>query len=309
MQWIELSQGCGADQVQEISAILEKYGQGGAAVEEWEEANSERKHYLIKIYLPLSRVYRTLKSEIETRLDQAGYQPALQEKVLQQDEWFESLRKNFKVMEIGEHFVVKPSWTTETLNYPGRVIIEMDPGAAFGTGLHPTTRLCLLNLYKYLKPGMRVFDLGTGTGILAIAAVKLGAQGVVACDIDNVAVKAAQANAGINQVDQGILFKRGTLSRAAQTQYRDSFDIVLANITSRAIADLSTALAAILKPQGVLIVSGIHPAGLDEVLIRLSLAELTLIDVERELEWYAVIARKPNREVELKSKIKREAHK
>ena len=104
------------------------------------------------------------------------------------------LEKNFKVMEIGQHFVIKPSWTDLKLDYPGRVIIEMDPGAAFGTGLHPTTRLCLLNLHKYLKPGMTVFDLGTGTGILAIAAVKLGAASVMAFDLDNVAVKTAQSN-------------------------------------------------------------------------------------------------------------------
>jgi ribosomal protein L11 methyltransferase len=152
--------------------------------------------------------------------------------------------------------------------------------------------LCLINLDKYLKPGMSVFDLGTGTGILAIAAVKLGASNVLAYDLDAVAVKTAQSNARVNQVSAEIQFKRGTLSRIIQSKNQGAFDIVLANITARAISDLSPALADILKGDGILIVSGIHPEGLDEVLIRLSMAELTLINIEKEQEWYAVIGRK-----------------
>jgi ribosomal protein L11 methyltransferase len=292
MQWMELSLGCEPGDVQGISAILDKYGQGGATTEEWEAADSSHKHYIVKIYLPFSRAYRVLKDEIEAQLVNSGYNQRLHEKLLQQDEWFESLRKNFKVMEIGAHFVVKPSWIREELSYPGRVIIELDPGAAFGTGLHPTTRLCLINLDKYLKPGMSVFDLGTGTGILAIAAVKLGASNVLAYDLDAVAVKTAQSNARVNQVSAEIQFKRGTLSRIIQSKNQGAFDIVLANITARAISDLSPALADILKGDGILIVSGIHPEGLDEVLIRLSMAELTLINIEKEQEWYAVIGRK-----------------
>jgi ribosomal protein L11 methyltransferase len=292
MQWIELSLGCEPAQVQAVSTILGRYGQGGATIEEWETSEEGHKHYIVKIYLPFSRAYRVLKGEIDEQILAAGYKMRLQEKILQQDEWFKSLKKNFKVMEIGPHFVIKPSWSSEVLNYPERVIIEIDPGAAFGTGLHPTTRLCLLNLHKYLKPGMTVFDLGTGTGILAIAAIKLGASAVLAYDIDLVAVKTAQANAHANGIDNGIQFKRGTLSGAVQKKFRSNFDIALANITSRAISDLSPALADILKPQGILIVSGIHPEGLDEVLIRLSLADLKLLSLEIEQEWHAVIAQK-----------------
>jgi ribosomal protein L11 methyltransferase len=292
MQWIELSLGCEPGQLEGINAIMGKYGQGGATTEEWDSADATHKHYIVKIYLPFSRAYRVLKDEIESEMAGAGCTQRLQERILQQDEWFESLRKNFKVMEIGQKFVVKPSWATEELNYPGRIVIEMDPGAAFGTGLHPTTRLCLINLQEYLRPGMKVFDLGTGTGILAIAAVKLGASGVLALDIDSVAVKAAQVNAKINRVSEGIQFKRGTLSRGVQQKHRSGFDLVLANITSRAISDLSPALADVLKPEGILIVSGIHPDGLDEVLIRLSMTDLKLLNLEKELEWYAVIALK-----------------
>jgi ribosomal protein L11 methyltransferase len=292
MKWIELSSGCEQQEVSVASAIMASYGQGGAAVEEWDEPGSPVRRFLVKIYLPFSRVYPSIRAEIEQKLLAAGHQRPLQEKVLKQDEWFESLRKNFKVLEIGEHFVVKPSWTTEALDYPGRVIIEMDPGAAFGTGLHPTTRLCLINLQKYLKTGMQVFDLGTGTGILAIAADKLGASQVIACALAAVAIKASRFNAKINRVSQGVQFRRGTLSKTFQNKYRGVFDIVLANITARAISDLADALADILKPGGILITSGIHPDGLDEVLIRLSMAGLTLQKISKEQDWHAVIAMK-----------------
>jgi ribosomal protein L11 methyltransferase len=294
MRWIEISVGCEEDQVKAISALLAQYGHGGTASEEWAAADASHKHYLVKIYLPLSRAYRYLKADIESDMRNAGLLQQLHEKILQQDEWFESLKRDFKVMEIGRNFVIKPSWDTAVKDYPGKIIIEMDPGAAFGTGLHPTTRLCLVNLQKYLNTGRAVFDLGTGTGILAIAAVKLGAGSVLACDIDAVAVKAAKYNAKINRVEESIKFQRGTLSRTMQRKYRSYFDVVLANITSRAISDLAPALADIIKPQGTLIVSGIHPDGLDEVLIRLAMADLNLVKIEIEEGWHAVIAQKSN---------------
>jgi ribosomal protein L11 methyltransferase len=292
MQWIEISAGCEENQVKEISSLLSKYGQGGAACEEWEAADGIHKHYVVKIYLPFSRAYRFLKADIESTMAASGFLQQLHEKILQPDEWFASLRRDFKVMEIGQHFVIKPSWVNDIADHPGKILITMDPGTAFGTGLHPTTRLCLLDLQNFLKPGMTVFDLGTGTGILSIAAIKLGASRVLACDIDGVAVKAAKFNAKINEVEPSIQFQRGTLSRTVQKKYRAGFDVVLANITSRAISDLSKALAEVIKPQGILIVSGIHPEGLDEVLISLAMADLTLLKIEKDLEWHAVVARK-----------------
>ncbi len=292
MQWIELSIWCEANQAQGISAILAEFGHGGALTEEWLSATDSARSCTVKIYIPFSRTYSVLKVEIESHLSRAGYPHKLLEKMLQQDEWFKSLKNDFKVIEIGQRLVIKPTWIKEPKNYPGRIIIEVDPGAAFGTGLHPTTRLCLLNLEKYLKPGMTVFDLGTGTGILAIAAAKLGASNVIASDIDAVAVKTARSNAKVNLVSDKIQVKRGTLSPSVQTKYRTGFDIVMANITSRAISDLSPALMDVLKPGGLLIVSGIHPDGLDEVLIRLSLTKLSLVSDETDQDWHAVVARK-----------------
>ena len=95
MQWIELSAGCEPEELQNISAIMAKYGQGGATTEEWDSADSSHKHYVVKIYIPFSRAYRALKEEIRSQLLDAGYRHVLQEKLLQQDEWFDSLREEF----------------------------------------------------------------------------------------------------------------------------------------------------------------------------------------------------------------------
>jgi ribosomal protein L11 methyltransferase len=140
---------------------------------------------------------------------------------------------------------------------------------------------------------MSVFDLGTGSGILAIAAVKLGAASVLAVDIDSVAVSAAKKNLFINNVSDFIHIRRGSLSLRMQRVNKNAFDLVLANITSRTISDLAGALFQVLKPGGKLVVSGIHPQGLDEVLIRLVMAGLKLQKVDNANEWYAVIALKP----------------
>ena len=293
MQWMELSLNVSPTKAAKAAEILGKYGQGGAEVEEWESEDSCEYYSIIKIYLPLNRKYKDIQSQILKEIAVLDNKMILKEKRLKQDEWFDSLRKGFKVFEIGSKIIIKPSWVETAYIPKGKVVIELDPGAAFGTGLHATTRLMLLNIEKYLKKRMNVFDLGTGTGILAIASVKLGASKVLAYDYDPVAVKAARFNLEVNLVDSSVQIRRGTLSRTAQLKFKNAFDLVLANITSRAISDMSGGLAKILKPGGYLIVSGIHPQGLDEVLIRLALADLKLVDLQQEDLWSAVIAKKP----------------
>jgi ribosomal protein L11 methyltransferase len=214
------------------------------------------------------------------------------EKVIAADDWLDTMKSYFKSQYVGEKFLIKPGWTSEISLPLDRIIIELDPGAAFGTGLHATTRLCICGLEKYLEGGMSVFDLGTGTGILSIAAAKLGAKEILAVDIDPAAVKSARQNISVNRTADRITVERGTLSKTAAKKYRDKFDIVTANITARAISDLSVYLFTILNHGGRLIASGIHKDGLDEVLIRLALAGFKLEDIDRMDKWYAVIAYK-----------------
>ena len=129
-----------------------------------------------------------------------------------ESDWRESWKKHFGVQRIGRALVVKPSWTQYRLK-GGEIVIEIDPGMAFGTGQHPTTAMCLRALEELVRPGMRVLDLGCGSGILAIAAAKLGAARVLALDIDPNAVRAARENAAANGVEPAIDVREGTLER------------------------------------------------------------------------------------------------
>jgi ribosomal protein L11 methyltransferase len=209
MQWVELSCMVGPAEAEQTVAILNVYGKGGAALEEREEETTGKMIITIKIYLPRSRSYKNVRCEIEMALAQLPFRLELKQRLLKPADWFDSLKQHFGVLEIGERFIIKPSWICRIIPPSNRMIIELDPGAAFGTGLHSTTRLCLIRLEKHLCPGMSVLDLGTGSGILAIAAAKLGATPVVALDIDPLAVKSAASNAKVNAVDRDVQVRRG----------------------------------------------------------------------------------------------------
>jgi ribosomal protein L11 methyltransferase len=295
MQWVEFSVAVPANQVEKVSSILNAFGQGGAIVEEWDSETGAEKSFIIKIYVANSLRLRETRQEIIQQFIQNGYPSpsCLREIMLKPDDWFQSLRKHFGILEIGNRFIIKPTWINKPLPESTRTVIELDPGAAFGTGLHPTTRLCLLRLDKHLTPGMSLMDLGTGSGILAIAAAKLGASFVLGLDIDPVAVKVAQANAKMNKADANIRVKRGTLSQRTQREYKETFDIALANITAQAIIDLSSGFYKVLKAGGILIVSGIQIQVVDPVLVKLAVARLKIEAIDQQDEWCVIVASKP----------------
>ena len=200
---------------------------------------------------------------------------------LREESWRDSWKKHFGVQRIGRALVVKPSWTQYRLK-GGEIVIEIDPGMAFGTGQHPTTAMCLRALEERVCPGDAILDVGCGSGILAIAAAKLGATRVLALDIDPNAVRAARQNAAANGVAHSVEVREGTvvpespevrlsgaprmakatLAGTAQasdpipTTQPDIFDIIVANISGLTLARLGPALAASLAPGGLLITSG-----------------------------------------------------
>jgi ribosomal protein L11 methyltransferase len=291
MRWIEISVSATPENTKEIAAILGRYGQGGAAVEERE--SGDEKSIIIKAYISSGRSVNNIKQEIEQSLSHLPGSVSIAERSLDPEDWFSPLKEHFHTIEIGEKLVIKPEWIASPLPLSDRTVIELDPGAAFGTGLHPTTRLCLVRIEKHIRPGMSVFDLGTGTGILSIAAAKLGAASVMSLDIDPVAVKVARRNSVVNAVDKHIRVNRGTLSAGVQRMHRDRFDMALANITARAICGVAERLIKVLKPGGILIASGINAQGLDEVLICLAVAGFNLEAIDQADEWYAVAACRP----------------
>ncbi|MFQ5879377.1 MAG: 50S ribosomal protein L11 methyltransferase, partial [Dehalococcoidia bacterium] len=209
------------------------------------------------------------------------------------DDWAHAWKEFFPVLRVGRRLVIRPTWR-EHSPYEDDVVIHLDPGVAFGTGQHPTTRLCLQALEELTRAGMRVLDLGTGSGILAIAAAKLGATLVLALDIDPQATRAARENIWLNDVAEVVRAEEGSLGHAWPTHLPGQldFDLAVANISALAVCDLAAALATVLKPRGLAVVSGFTTESADAVARCLEAAGLTVERTDAEGEWQAIIARR-----------------
>lgn len=204
---------------------------------------------------------------------------------VKEEDWATAWKAYFKPIRVGKNFLIKPSWEDIQPNLED-LVLELDPGMAFGTGTHATTTLCLELLEDIVKPGMKVFDLGTGSGILAIAAAKLGAQ-VEAVDLDPVAVRAAQENIDLNHVAALVSAKHGDLGSVLKGQA----DLVVANIIADVILLLLPDLKRILKPDGEFIASGIIESRSEDVENGMREAGLEVIDKKEDAMWVALRAR------------------
>ena len=202
-------------------------------------------------------------------------------------DWNENFKKNFTAFRAAGNIIVKPTWESYEQE-DGDIVIEMDPGMAFGSGTHETTRMCLSLIQKYLTPGAQVADVGCGSGILGIACAKLGAASVLALDNDPVSVAVATENAQRNGT-QSFAAVRSDLLRGAGNQ---TFDLVLANIIADAVIRLSGSVADHLKSGGVFIASGIIEERLPDVLSSLEENGMAAQETKSLGEWKAVAARR-----------------
>ena len=196
------------------------------------------------------------------------------------------LEEALGIQRIGRSLVVRPSWVDYKVR-GGETVIQIDPGMAFGTGQHPTTAMCLRAIEECVRPGMRVLDLGSGSGILGIAAAKLGAGRILAIDLDPQAVKATNENAGINGMTGILEAREGTLERAEG----EKFDIIVANIRphpSACLADIARALAE----GGLLVASGFLEDAVERVKGAFGSQGLLIERVVEEGVWRAILARR-----------------
>ena len=201
-----------------------------------------------------------------------------------EDSWINNWKPYFQITPVGEHFVIVPAWKTYTAQQ-GELVLEIDPGAAFGSGTHHTTALCLAALEKLIRPGMQVVDVGTGSGILAIAAVKLGAGSVQAVDIDSTAVRQAQANMDRNKVADKITAREGDLLTGTEGK----FDVVVANILADIVISMLPQVPGKLKAGGKFLTSGIIEARQDDVIQAAAAAGLKLTAVTHSADWVALV--------------------
>jgi ribosomal protein L11 methyltransferase len=203
-------------------------------------------------------------------------------------DWLAEWKKGYEPIAIGRRLLICPSWRRDQAQNTDRVVIEIDPGMAFGTGTHETTRGCLEMLEKFWRGGS-LLDVGTGTGILAIAAIKLQPESrVVGFDVDPEAVEVALENAAINGVADEIEIEVNKLG----SYHGQEFDLVLANLTADAIIPLSPEFPHVLKSQGALIISGVLLEQADDVRAALQSHNLSVIEMKPDGEWMTMALRK-----------------
>jgi ribosomal protein L11 methyltransferase len=251
---------------------------------------------VVKTYVKPGQRGERIKQQLEEglwRLSLLYPLPAPQVRIVQEEDWATAWKKFYKPLRIGQRVVLKPTWEEFAPNAED-IVIHLDPGMAFGTGMHPTTRLCIVALEEVVKPGDIVLDLGTGSGVLAFVAVHLGATHVHAADIDALAVRVARENAALNQIDEARLtIELGSVP----AQMTRRFDVIVANILAEVLVGLfdgkydNTPLAEPLAAGGTLILSGILAEKAEMVLAAAALYGLHLVDCKQEGDWVALIVR------------------
>ncbi len=207
----------------------------------------------------------------------------LEMKDVDEEDWSNAWKKYYHPVQVGEHLVVCPSWEAYDRK-PDEVVLILNPGMAFGTGTHDTTRLCMELLEKYITPQDTVLDVGCGSGILAITAALLGANKIIGCDIDEVAVKVAGENAALNGVQDRIAFHQGDLT----SQVEGSFQIICANIVADVIIRLSEDAGRYLAKDGIFITSGIIDTREQDVLNALEQNGFQVIERRTSGGWVAL---------------------
>ena len=288
MAWQELNITVPHEYVEPISYLFSRYGKGLST----ELAGEGR--VLLRTYLTTGSRQRMAHIEVGVKLVGA-IEPIgdLNIRDLPDDEdWMNSWKSHFGILRIGKRLVIKPTWLElDATAGPEDIVIELDPGIAFGTGYHPTTATCMEAMEQHVKVGMTVLDLGTGSGILTITAMKLGAELVTALDIDSQTISAARRNFRRLGINKQIRLAQGSIPHP--TAPAGEFDLAVANISARGVADRCPFILPALKPGALFIASGLLMTQKDEVAGAVEPLGFTLISEWPQEEWVTLLYRAP----------------
>jgi ribosomal protein L11 methyltransferase len=303
VDWFELAVEVDQEAVEPVSELFARYGYNEGVVVEQPIIPEADEDYRIDPAAPVTvRTYIQADEKAEESRQKVAEAlwflgamrsvGPLQVRPMKAEDWENAWKAHYQTHRIGRRFVIKPSW----LEYDaagGDLVIQLDPGMAFGTGLHPTTRLCLAALEDYVNPeARRILDLGTGSGILAVGAILLNPDAEVwALDTDRIAVETAAENVALNGFAGRIAVEQGSLVAGVEPDVH--FELIVANILARVIIDLAPALYTALTPGGVAITSGIIDERGPDVDAALRRAGFELLETRQEGDWLAMIARRP----------------
>lgn len=307
-RWIEVKIVTTSEAVEPVTGIFYGLDVKGVAIEDprdilereqgplsWDFADINIFEYgkdaaVVKGYFSLEDNIEDVVKYIEEKLNELKEmnidigQGKVEAKTVNEEDWANNWKKYYKPTKIGKNIVIKPIWE-EYAKESDELIIEMDPGMAFGTGTHETTRMCIEALEKYVTKDTTVFDIGTGSGILAITAAKLGAKEVVGVDLDPVAVDSAKNNVEFNNLNN-IKILEGNLMDVVE----GTAEVVVANIIAEVIIFLCEDVKKFLKPDGLFIASGIIKDRKDDVVSKLESVGFNVIEVNTLGEWVCVVA-------------------
>ncbi|MDC3415569.1 50S ribosomal protein L11 methyltransferase [Aquibacillus salsiterrae] len=311
MKWSELCIHTTNEAIEPISNILHEAGASGVVIEDPNDLVKERDTFLgeiyelnpsdypeegvyVKAYLPINSFLGETVDEIKQAInnlllydiDIGTNQITLSE--VNEEEWATAWKKYYKPVKISEKVTITPTWEEYTPVSTDELIIELDPGMAFGTGTHPTTVLSIQALEQYVADGDTVIDVGTGSGVLSIASVLLGAEQVFAYDLDEIAVKIAGINAKLNKVDEKIKVKQNNLLDNVDV----TADVIVANILAEIILRFEKDAFKLLKPGGIFITSGIIKKKKQDVKNALINAGFEVVEINQMEDWISIIAKK-----------------
>jgi ribosomal protein L11 methyltransferase len=305
--WVELSVAADHEAVEAVSEILSRAAPGGTSVEPAFELIDDglaarvdlARPALVRAYLPVLSASAVREAVVQAdrelgHLQAFGLRPIgdLSARLIHEADWANAWKSHFPVLRVGRRIVIRPTWRRHR-RQPGDIVLALDPGMAFGTGLHPTTRLCLAALESLgdrgVLSGARVLDVGSGSGILSIAAGLLGAASILAVDVDPIAVEASVANARRNRLGRVVRAREGSAPSG-----EGPFDIVLANLIASLLVTLADGLVADLRPGGTLLASGIFANREAEVVAAFVARGLVIAHRYDEGDWVALEAARPD---------------
>jgi ribosomal protein L11 methyltransferase len=303
MNWIEIKLSVDGEAAEAVAELLQRYGHQGVAVERegimpdcWSDDELPPAERLtVRAYIPDDERVQEAKTQLESALGHMRLMypmPTPEYTTVDDEDWAEAWKAHYQPVRLGRNILIRPIWI-ELETQPNDIEIALDPGMAFGTGTHPTTQLCLAALEDLVQPGALALDLGCGSGILSIAAAKLGAKSILALDNDPIAVTATAENARQNGVADKVVAQVGSLENIISSARR--FDIIAVNILARIIIEMcGDKLGQIVRPGGLAIFSGIIEDQADDVETALRQTGLEPYARRKQGDWVAIEARRPH---------------